>query len=59
MMDQVTFLLIDDLEENLLSLEAPLRRDGLNLLKARSGDQALEQLFSLHWGVVAGSRPQT
>src|SRR5580692_9243995 len=44
-MDQVHFLLVDDLEENLLSLEALLRRDGLTLLKARSGDEALELLL--------------
>ncbi|MGE7370410.1 response regulator [Neorhizobium sp. NPDC001467] len=44
-MGQVSFLLVDDLEENLISLEALLRRDGLNLLKARSGDQALELLL--------------
>lgn len=44
-MDPVSFLLVDDLEENLLSLEALLRRDGLVLLKARSGDQALELLL--------------
>jgi response regulator RpfG family c-di-GMP phosphodiesterase len=39
------FLLVDDLEENLLSLEALLRRDGLVLLKAHSGDEALELLL--------------
>jgi signal transduction histidine kinase len=44
-MNPVTFLLVDDLEENLLSLEALLRRDGLVLLKARSGDEALELLL--------------
>lgn len=44
-MTPVTFLLVDDLEENLLSLEALLRRDDLVLLKARSGDQALELLL--------------
>lgn len=44
-MSPVQFLLVDDLEENLLSLEALLRRDGLTLLKARSGDQALELLL--------------
>ncbi|SFB64961.1 His Kinase A (phospho-acceptor) domain-containing protein [Rhizobium sp. NFR07] len=44
-MSSVSFLLVDDLEENLLSLEALLRRDGLTLLKARSGDQALELLL--------------
>lgn len=44
-MNPVKFLLVDDLEENLLSLEALLRRDDLSLLKARSGDQALEILL--------------
>jgi signal transduction histidine kinase len=41
----VYFLLVDDLEENLLSLDALLRRDGLVLLKARSGPEALELLL--------------
>jgi signal transduction histidine kinase len=44
-MSPVSFLLVDDLEENLLSLEALLRRDGLVLLKAHSGDEALELLL--------------
>jgi signal transduction histidine kinase len=44
-MGPVHYLLVDDLEENLLSLEALLRRDGLVLLKARSGDEALELLL--------------
>ncbi|MDF2115546.1 response regulator [Roseiarcaceae bacterium H3SJ34-1] len=44
-MKPVYFLLVDDLEENLLSLEALMRRDGLVLLKARSGDEALELLL--------------
>lgn len=43
--DPVYFLLVDDLEENLLSLEALLRREGLVLLKARSGPDALELLL--------------
>jgi signal transduction histidine kinase len=41
----VYFLLVDDLEENLLSLEGLLRRDGLVLLRARSGTAALELLL--------------
>ncbi|MBU1314563.1 MAG: response regulator [Alphaproteobacteria bacterium] len=44
-MGPVPFLLVDDLEENLVSLEALLRRDDHLLLKARSGDQALELLL--------------
>jgi signal transduction histidine kinase len=45
MASPVSFLLVDDLEENLFALEALLRRDGLDILKARSGDEALELLL--------------
>jgi signal transduction histidine kinase len=41
----VKFLLVDDLEENLLSLRALLARDGLELLQARSAREALELLL--------------
>jgi signal transduction histidine kinase len=43
--EPVYFLLVDDLEENLLSLEGLLRRDGLVLLKAHLGSEALELLL--------------
>ncbi|MGC4086877.1 MAG: hybrid sensor histidine kinase/response regulator [Polyangiaceae bacterium] len=43
--DPVKFLLVDDTEENLTALEGLLRRDGLELLKARSGAEALELLL--------------
>jgi signal transduction histidine kinase len=42
---QINFLLVDDLEENLIALEALLRREGLRLLKAHSGTEALELLL--------------
>jgi two-component system, sensor histidine kinase and response regulator len=41
----VKVLLVDDLEENLLALEALLRKDGLEFLTARSGREALELLL--------------
>jgi signal transduction histidine kinase len=44
-MDPIFFLLVDDLEDNLVSLEALLRRDDLVLLKARSGEEALELML--------------
>jgi signal transduction histidine kinase len=43
--DPIHFLLVDDLEENLVALEALLQRDGLSCLKARSGEEALELLL--------------
>jgi len=44
--EPIRFLLVDDLQENLLALEALLRREGLECLKARSGDEALELLLA-------------
>ena len=38
----IHLLLVDDLEENLLALEALLKREDVVCLKARSGDEALE-----------------
>jgi len=42
----IKVLLVDDLEENLLALEALLQREGIQLVKATSGDQALELLLA-------------
>lgn len=39
------FLLVDDLDMNLLALEAVLRRDDVQLFKATSGPEALELLL--------------
>jgi len=47
-MDQgtpVKFLVVDDVAENLLALEALLAREGLEIHKARSGPEALELLL--------------
>ncbi len=41
----IKFLLVDDLEANLIALEGLLARDGLELLKAHSGPEALELLL--------------
>jgi signal transduction histidine kinase len=41
----VKCLIVDDLEENLVALEALLRQDAVTVLKARSGSDALEQLL--------------
>jgi two-component system sensor histidine kinase/response regulator len=45
MENSVKCLLVDDLEENLLALEALLRRPDLEILTARSGREALELLL--------------
>ena len=45
MPENIKFLLVDDLEANLIALEGLLRRDGLELLRAKSGAEALELLL--------------
>ncbi|AKM09439.1 hybrid sensor histidine kinase/response regulator [Croceicoccus naphthovorans] len=41
----INFLLVDDLPENLLALEALLRRDGVQFHTAQSGEEALELML--------------
>jgi signal transduction histidine kinase len=50
--DPIYFLLVDDLEENLIALEALIKREGLVLLKARSGADALELLLQHEVGLA-------
>ena len=45
MLPRVKFLLVDNLEENLLALSALLRREDVEILQARSGPEALELLL--------------
>ncbi len=45
MSEPVKLLLVDDTEENLVALDALLRREGVALLQARSGSEALELLL--------------
>ncbi len=42
---RVKCLLVDDIEENLIALEAVLQRNDIHILKASSGSQALELLL--------------
>ena len=46
------FLLVDDLEENLVALEALLSRDGLDLDKAHSGEDALELMLANEYALA-------
>jgi len=46
MTDNVTLLLVDDLEANLVAMAALLSGPGLRVLKARSGEEALELLLA-------------
>lgn len=45
MNEPINFLVVDDTPENLVAMEALLRRDGLQVLLARSGFEALEILL--------------
>ena len=44
--DCIKCLLVDDVPESLIALEALLQRDGLEILKAQSGPEALELLLT-------------
>ncbi|WP_137679208.1 hybrid sensor histidine kinase/response regulator [Aurantiacibacter suaedae] len=52
MTHNVKFLLVDDLEENLLALDALLAREGLELHKARSGEDALELMLGNEYALA-------
>jgi signal transduction histidine kinase len=41
----INVLVVDDIQQNLAALEASLRRPGLNVLRATSGEEALELLL--------------
>ncbi|MBK4735666.1 HAMP domain-containing histidine kinase [Noviherbaspirillum sp. DKR-6] len=41
----INVLVVDDIEKNLLAMEALLSRPGMRILKAASGDEALEMLL--------------
>src|SRR4051794_14104656 len=48
----VNILLVDDQEPNLVALESILEHLGLNLVKARSGEEALRQLLDTDFAVI-------
>src|SRR6187399_3047017 len=52
MSDKVNILLVDDRQENLLALEAILGKLGENLIKARSGSEALKVLLKHEVAVI-------
>lgn len=45
-------LLVDDRDENLVALEAVLRQDGIELVQARSGSEALEALLQYDFALA-------
>ncbi|HEY4212979.1 MAG TPA: hybrid sensor histidine kinase/response regulator [Steroidobacteraceae bacterium] len=46
MLEKPKFLIVDDIEENLVALEALLRADDREIYKAHSGSEALEQVLA-------------
>lgn len=51
-MDRIKILLVDDREENLLSLESVLDDSQYHLIKAKSGQEALAQVFKNDFAVI-------
>lgn len=45
MSDNINVLVVDDIEKNLITMQAVLERPGINVLKAASGTEALELLL--------------
>lgn len=52
MRDQVRILLVDDIEDNLVALEAVLRTPDYQLVRAGSGEQAMKALLREEFAVV-------
>jgi len=50
--EKTNILLVDDRPENLLALETILKRPGLNLLKALSGNEALGMLLDYDFALI-------
>ena len=50
--DQVKILLVDDLKDNLLALEGLLRRDDVEIFKAKSGTEGLEFMIAHEFAVA-------
>ncbi len=50
--DRVKILLVDDLDDNLLALEGLLRRDDIEIFKAKAGTEALELMIPHEFAVA-------
>ena len=51
-MERIKILLVDDLKDNLLALEGLLRRDDVEIFKAKSGTEALEFMIPHEFAVA-------
>ncbi len=50
--DKFNILIVDDREENLLTLESILENEELNIIKARSGNEALGLMLEYNFAMV-------